>query len=834
MKSCGVARNNRHLAFFTPQRNKLMVFKLQLLHAADQEAGVPALEDAPNFSAVLNALRNEDADSDGNPDYENTIVLSSGDAYIPSPFFFASETAFGGQGRGDILIQNALGFQAIAFGNHEFDLGTGVVADLISPSDDDEDGNIDYEGTQFPYLSANLDFSTDAALADLVTEDGQEASDIPNSITGSTIVTVNGERIGVVGATTPTLPSISSPGDVTVLPAEFDASNPADVAALAAQIQAAVDELLADNPDINKVVLLAHMQQIAVEQQLAGLLRNVDIIVAGGSNTILADDTDRLRAGDEAEGPYPILSTAADGNPIAIVNTDGNYRYVGRLVVDFDDNGVIIPDSVDPTISGAYATNEAGVEAVNGTPDPEIVEVTNALQEVIEAQDGNIFGNSSVFLNGARGDVRTQETNLGNLTADANLAAAKQVDDSVVISIKNGGGIRDNIGVATFPAGSTDPDDLITGPTAANPVAGKEEGDISQLDIANSLRFNNGLTLLTVTAEELQEIIEYAVSASEEGATPGQFPQVSGIAFSFDPDLPAGDRVQSLAIRDEDGNTLDTVVENGELVGDPTRTFRLVTLGFLADGGDGYPFPDRDRVDLVTEDSDNPDPSSRTGEATFAPDGSEQDALAEYLAENFSDTSFDQADVGPEADDRIQNLNFRDDTVLDVSEAPGTNDVALLDFTDLSGTVDVEFSVSRNAAFDNFVGFYRVVDINGGIDVNGDGTADVNPGEAEYTEAAVANRVSGLGLTTAPGEVSTFNAELMGGALYAPFLIANGRPEDIDTRRVYFSFSEANPGDVEQVRLGNDNTTFRFEDLSFGGNGSFDDLVVQATMNSGL
>jgi 2',3'-cyclic-nucleotide 2'-phosphodiesterase (5'-nucleotidase family) len=809
-----------------------MVFKLQLLHAADQEAGVPALEDAPNFSAVLNALRNEDADNDGNLDYENTIVLSSGDAYIPSPFFFASETAFGGQGRGDIRIQNALGFQAIAFGNHEFDLGTGVVSDLIRSSDDDEDGETDYEGTQFPYLSANLDFSTDSELADLVTDDGQEASDIPNSIARSTVITVNGERIGVVGATTPTLPSISSPGGVTVLPEDFDANDPADIAALAAQIQSAVDDLLAENPDIDKVVLLAHMQQISIEQQLAGLLRNVDIIVAGGSNTILADDTDRLRAGDEAEGPYPILSTAADGNPIAIVNTDGNYRYVGRLVVDFDDNGVIIPDSVDPTVSGAYATDEAGVQAVNGTPDPEVVEVTNALQQVIEAQDGNIFGNSSVFLNGTRGDVRTQETNLGNLTADANLAAAREVDDSVVISIKNGGGIRDNIGVATFPAGSTDPDDLITGPTEANPVAGKEAGDISQLDIANSLRFNNGLTLLTVTAEELQEIIEYAVSASEAGATPGQFPQVSGISFSFDPDLPAGDRVQSLAIKDEDGNIVDTVVENGELVGDPTRTFRLVTLGFLADGGDGYPFPDRDRVDLVTEDSDNPDPSSRTGQATFAADGSEQDALAEYLADNFSDTSFDQADVGPEEDDRIQNLNFRDDTVLDVSDAPDTNDATLLDFTDLSGTVDVEFSVSRNAAFDNFVGFYQVVNTNGGIDVNGDGTADLNPGDAGYTAAAVANRVSGLDLTTAAGEVSTFSAELMGGALYAPFLIANGRPEDSATRRVFFAFSEANLGGLEQVR-GN-NTTFGFEDVAFGGDRDFDDLVVQATVNSGL
>jgi 2',3'-cyclic-nucleotide 2'-phosphodiesterase (5'-nucleotidase family) len=630
-------------------------FTLQLLHAADQEGGIPALDDAPRFSAVLNALKNEDKDNDGNVDFPNTLVLSSGDAFIPGPFFSASNTAFGGQGQADILIQNELGFQAIAFGNHEFDLGTGTVADLIAP---DPDSN--YPGALFPYLSSNLDFSTDENLAPLEVADGQEASDIPNSIAGNTIITVNGERIGVVGATTPTLDSISSPGDVGIAPVEFDSANPDDIAALAAEIQTSVDSLLADNPDINKVILLAHMQQIAIEEQLAELFSDVDIIVAGGSNTILADETDRLRAGDEAAGAYPILKTDADGNPIAVVNTDGNYRYVGRLVVDFDENGIIIPESVDANVSGAYATDEQGVADVGGTPDPEIVEITDALEAVIATQEGNIFGSTDVFLNGTRGDVRTEETNLGNLTADANLAAAKEVDPDVVISLKNGGGIRDNIGVVTFPPGSTDPEDALRLPPQENPLAGKEEGDISQLDIQNSLRFNNGLTLLTLTAEELLAVIEHGVAESAEGATPGRFPQVGGLAFSFDDDSPAGDRVESLAIQDNQGNIIDVVVEDGELVGDPSRTFRLVTLNFLADGGDGYPFTDLanpNRVDLATE-------GVQTGDATFADDGTEQDALAEFLLDNFSDTPFMEEDVPPGEDTRIQNLDFREDTVL--------------------------------------------------------------------------------------------------------------------------------------------------------------------------
>ncbi|MGD2183815.1 5'-nucleotidase C-terminal domain-containing protein [Lusitaniella coriacea LEGE 07167] len=626
----------------------------QILHAADQEAGIPALDDAPRFSAVLNALKNEDADDDGNADYPNTLLLSSGDAYIPGLFLSASENPAlapllgeAGRGRADIAIQNELGFSAIAFGNHEFDFGTEFVRSVIAPSGD-------YAGTQFPYLSANLDFSTDANLADLVTADGQEASTIPNKIAKSTVVTVNGERVGIVGATTPTLSAISSPGDLGILPADAT-----DIPALAAEIQESVDALTATG--INKVILLAHMQQIEIERQLAGLLRDVDVIIAGGSNTRLTDSTDRLRDGDDSQGVYPILLTSATGEPVAVVNTDGNYKYVGRLVVDFDDEGLIVPDSIDPNVSGAYATDAQGVADLNaeGLVDPEILAITNALRDVITDLDSNFFGLTDTFLNGTRSDVRTQETNLGNLTADANLAIARQTDSDVLISIKNGGGIRDNIGQVVTPPGAVEPVKL---PPDGNPLSGKPDGGISQPDVQNALRFNNGLTLLTLTAEELLAVIEHGISAAAPGATPGQFPQVSGVEFSFDPDFPPGNRVQSLAVKDGDGNIIDVVARDGELVGDASRTFRIVTLSFLAGGGDSYPFPQTDaanRLDLA-----QPDDAPRTGETTFAPDGSEQDALAEYLAANFSTTPFNSEDVAPELDTRIQNLNFRDDTVL--------------------------------------------------------------------------------------------------------------------------------------------------------------------------
>jgi 2',3'-cyclic-nucleotide 2'-phosphodiesterase (5'-nucleotidase family) len=727
-------------------------FTLQLLHLSDQEAGIPALEDAPRASAVLNALKD---------DYENTLTLSSGDAIIPGVFFSSSEEAYGGAGRADILIQNELGIQAISFGNHEFDLGTELVRDLVAGGEDDlETLDIDesFIGAQFPYLSSNLDFSTDENLADLVVPDDQAPQ--ANSIAASTIVDVNGQKIGIVGATTPTLGSISSPGDVTINPQPFEGTPTAEqLDALAAEIQTDVDELLAANLDLNKVVLLAHMQQIGIEQELSTRLTNVDIIVAGGSNTRLLDETDRLRAGDTTQGPYPIFETDAEGNPIAIVNTDGNYKYIGRLVVDFDENGNVIPESYDPEVSGAYATDEQGVADLNAEAlvDPEVQEIVNRLNEVIVAKESNVFGISNVFLNGSRGSVRTEETNLGNLTADANLAIAKTIDPTTVISIKNGGGIRDNIGRSVVPPGGTgEPEQL---PTEEIPGV-KPAGGISENDIANSLRFNNGLSLLTISAEELLGVLEYGVAetSTDDSVSPGRFPQVSGIEFSFDPTAEPNNRIESLVILDEAGNDADVVVQNGEIVGDPARTFRLVTLGFLAEGGDGYTFPARDVVNIT-----QPEEAVRTGVATFAADGSEQDALAEYLAAFDADSPFDGVDTARAEDTRIQNLTFRADSVIDDASGGGSSSIENF----LIGTAgEGPFRIGDGNDF--------VAGTLGDDTIFGDGGSDILKGELEGIEGGNDAIFGGTGNDLLLGE--TGNDLLLGEA--GDDLLFGGAGED--------------------------------------------------------
>lgn len=154
-----------------------MTFTLQILHASDFEGGIdaagttPQTSDAVRFSAVINRLRtNTDTTTFGVSDnvLANTLTLSSGDNFIPGVFLNASsDTSLNGVGglgsssapvigRGDIGIMNALGIQASVLGNHEFDLGVRQVRDILRAGG----GN---PGTNFPYLSANIDFTPEIA-----------------------------------------------------------------------------------------------------------------------------------------------------------------------------------------------------------------------------------------------------------------------------------------------------------------------------------------------------------------------------------------------------------------------------------------------------------------------------------------------------------------------------------------------------------------------------------------------------------------------------------------------------------------------------------------------
>ncbi|AFY36089.1 beta-propeller fold lactonase family protein [Calothrix sp. PCC 7507] len=160
----------------------------------------------------------------------------------------------------------------------------------------------------------------------------------------------------------------------------------------------------------------------------------------------------------------------------------------------------------------------------------------------------------------------------------------------------------------------------------------------------------------------------------------------------------------------------------------------------------------------------------------------------------------------------------------------------LIDLRGVTQSVTAEFIVNREAAYDNFVGFYAVADENGGIDTNGDGIADVLVGQAGYTEAAVSQRVAGIDLTVNNQGTATYTGTFEADSLFAPFIIANGRPDAIldsdpnNNPDVYFSFLGANTDQASHIRLLGSNT-FGFEDLVNGGNQDYNDFIVRINLS---
>lgn len=595
-------------------------FRLQLLHFSDADGDEEmSMANLDPFSALVAQFRSEFP--------ENTLLVSSGDNYLTGIRYdvsgreeMAPLLGVPAPGRAYMAILNALGVHASAVGNHELDKGLGEFAHIISP---ESLGESSWPGVRFPYLSANIDFSTNNETKPLVATGGQDIHNVSHRLAPSAIVMLGRERVGLVGAASPEFAHITGQGKLVVALRLFDPTDGESLDHLARVIQKEVDVLR--NRGINKIVLLSHMQLLSVERALANRLKGVDIIVGGGSGTLMADADDLLREGDRALHNYPLVFQSPEGEPTLVVNTGPDYSYLGRLVVDFDPGGKILnPLKLDSSLKGSYSVSNLPEGA---RPMPEILAIIEALEGVVskKKKETEVVGHSLVALEGRNSFVRTEETNLGGLVADSLLAAARSLDPGVQVALVNGGGIR-----TSHPS-----------------------GPITRLDIENILRFNNEMVLVPLRAVELVGILEHTVALAGESKDPaGRFSQVAGLKFSFNtrrgalswqdpsncgneinPGLGSISRIRDLQV----GDTV--VVQDGLLKVDTEKIFSVATLDFLATGGDGFPYP-------CTQDA-----------ASIRLTGlRQQDILTDYLRANFLEKPFAIPEQGASQDERIRNL----------------------------------------------------------------------------------------------------------------------------------------------------------------------------------
>ncbi|MEL6122902.1 MAG: 5'-nucleotidase C-terminal domain-containing protein, partial [Bacteroidota bacterium] len=509
----------------------LNTFTLRLLHNNDGESKlVPQDVDgrliggAAEFKTLLDATRTASDDA--------TIFLSSGDNILPGLSFDANEDpSRDGLPLFDATVLDALDYDAICLGNHDFDAGPEVLAQLIS----------DQTNNMAPYLSANLDFSGEAALQPLAAA---------GRIVPSVVLDVEGEAVGVIGLTTRDLANISSPGDVMindVLPA--------------AQEQIAI----MTESGINKIIVISHLQGIDQEISLAGMLTDVDVIIAGGGSELYTNDSanELPTLNITAAGSYPLEVDDANGNTTYIVTTPGEYRYLGSLTMEFDADGNIVTIGEDSDV----------ILVADETPDADLAETVIAPFEEIIANLTEVLATTEVELDGTRTSIRTMETNVGNLISDAFLFAtatnATLPEDLPVVALTNGGGIRNSV---VIPAG----------------------GDITRVETGMMLPFGNGVEVLgPATPADLKSLLENGLRSAPEST--GRFSQVGGMTIVYDPNgtpqqndddntmiVTPGTKVVSVTL--EDGTA---IIIDGEPVADAPSVY-VVTNDFIGGGRDGY------------------------------------------------------------------------------------------------------------------------------------------------------------------------------------------------------------------------------------------------------
>lgn len=363
------------------------------------------------------------------------------------------------QGRSAIALMNAMKFDAMVVGNHEFDFGQRLLQKRIAEA-------------HFPVLGANV-------------------GGLPQ-LKPYVIKNLAGLRVGIIGVVTQDTPISTHPRNVQGL----TFSSP----------EAAVRKHLPEvRSKADLVIVLSHIGY-AADRTLAEKVPGIPVIVGGHSHTKL-------------------LQPVVVGHTI-IVQAWEHAKALGVLDLDLEDGKIIK--------CHGYLQE---IKPEPGTADPQIQALVNTYNRKVEAVLDKTVGSTLVDLDGDQ--VRTRETNLGDLVADIMRETAGA--DAAII---NGGGIRTSI----------------------------PRGKIKLKNVYSILPFNNYLVAVRLTGKQVKEALEHGVSDLSEHA--GRFPQVSGLAFTYNPGAPAGSRIQEITLG---GRPLD-----------PQKTYVVATNDFLAAGGDGY------------------------------------------------------------------------------------------------------------------------------------------------------------------------------------------------------------------------------------------------------
>ncbi|MDD5934129.1 MAG: 5'-nucleotidase C-terminal domain-containing protein [Clostridiales bacterium] len=405
------------------------------------------------------------------------LLLDAGDTFHGKPIATIDK------GETIATLMNACGYDAMALGNHDYNYGWNHVLELEKK-------------LNFPILASN------------VVKEKDKTPFVKNHI----IIEKNGIKYGIFGLSTMETVTKTNPNNVVGL-TFFDPVK---------QAKTEVQQLKSEGAEL--IIGLGHIgideSSIPTSVDLLNEVNGIDLFIDGHSHSTLQ-------------------SCIEKNDSKTLLVSDGQYlNTIGCVVIDSDKK--MTPYSLDVN---ALKTMNIRVELLEDETAASVdTKVGNVLVEANEKMSESlkeVVGTTTIRLDGDRENVRTSETNLGNLAADAIRWAA-----NTQIAMTNGGGIRTSI----------------------------EVGDITKGMLSEVFPFGNIIVSKKVTGQAIKDMLEHGVK--DYPAASGGFPQTSGMTFTINANQDPGNRISDLKIG---GKTMD-----------PKAMYTLSSNDFTIAGGDGY------------------------------------------------------------------------------------------------------------------------------------------------------------------------------------------------------------------------------------------------------
>ena len=460
----------------------------------------------------------------------NTMVIAAGDLIGASPLvssLFLDEPTIGAMSR--------IGLDFNAVGNHEFDRGWRELKRV-------QDGGCekltlrepcaveaDFAGADFAFLAANVQMADGTTLFPGY---GIKSFDTPA-----------GEiSIGVIGLTLKDTPTLVTPSGVDGLTFGEEA----------AAINALVPVLEEQGADA--IVVAIHQglyTEVGYNDKSCGGVSGPLIDILGR-----VDPRVDLVLSGHTHAAYVCDFAQIDPSRTFLVTSAG---YGGSLLTDialeFDPvTHDVLRVTADNVVVQSAAPEDANPAFPSLTPNRALTDYVARYVDAASAAEQRPVGRISG--NGAAPGPATEETQLGNFIADAQLFATR--NQGAQIAFMNNSGIR---GAGLEPA---------------------EDGTITFGNIYAVQPFGNTLVTKTFTGAQLLALLEQQFD--EEGFVQ-TFSASEGFALTYDMRRPIGSRVVSATL---DGAPID-----------PAADYRVTMNSFLAAGGDSFTVFE-DGTDVVT------------------------------------------------------------------------------------------------------------------------------------------------------------------------------------------------------------------------------------------